>query len=73
MGAKPPSFFTGEAGQNFSQKAFLPVGQGCAYGQTVPPSAARDHFFCEFAAGLLQGGTRQVLNWRRIWSRSAGN
>jgi hypothetical protein len=40
MGAKPPLFFTGEAGQIFSKKGFLPVRQEYAYGQTVPPSVA---------------------------------
>jgi hypothetical protein len=39
MGAKPP-LCTGEAGQIFSKRAFLPVRQECAYGQTVPPSVA---------------------------------
>ena len=40
MGAKPPLYFTGEAGQNFSQKALLSVGQESVYGQTVPLSVA---------------------------------
>ena len=50
MGAKPPLFCTGEAGQNFSKKAFFAGRAG------VPVWANRTVVRGHFVCNLLRGG-----------------